>query len=278
MPDMDVIASMQTTTWRTVKGLLAGILLLAGGCASNCNVLSSSHSFACNATMAAMAVPAIPVAMVSEVREAHKDKTYRENTWRLLQAGDPRTVAACVLSCSLPDRFDRKTLHEIYLRNADQVIKWWGDRPLSEQMPVLMEAYLYKARTVRDNDPAQAEAWLRKAAALTRASGIEKALTSSEFFANTVSVSHYDGVADDIQEELIGLRYSGIPGRAAEPDILKDRCQAVAAWPPAWKSPASADFDLKLICKMAYAKQFKQVLAPTSLPGVIDGVRDPLEP
>lgn len=277
MPDV----SNTTQTWFTgrARSLIAGASLLLTGCAtSNCNILSTSHSLGCNAMYAALAVPMVPVALVSNAVDDRHDNAQRADTWRRLQAGEPAAVAACVLGCyNLPEKVSRETEHAVYEHSVEQVIAWWGDHPEPAQMPALMKAYFYKGATVMASDPIQAEVYLRKAAALSVDPHIAPALSSTEFGASRNNTSYYDDLAENIQARLIVLRYRGIPGREPEPAVLKDRCQAVAAWPPAWVT-TEAKYNLQLACAFAYMEQFEGKFAPSGVPAVIDGVADPLSP
>lgn len=125
-------------------------------------------------------------------------------------------------------------------------------------------------------DPARAEVYLRKATALSVDPRMPKALSSTEFKAYVYNEPYYDELAENIQARLIELRYRGIPGRTPEPDVLKNRCQAVAAWPPAWR-PTGAKFKLSMACESAYLQVFDK-WPPKDTPAVVDGVVDPIEP
>lgn len=269
---------MRTWTTKRLRGLILGSGLLLGGCATDhCNILSSSHSLGCNAMYAALIVPMVPVALVSNAVDDRRDNARRADRWRRLQAGEPAAVAACALGCyDLPDKLSKETQHAVYERSIEQVIAWWGAHPLPAQMPVLMKAYFYKGATLMDSDPTQAEAYLRKAAALAADPRMAPALNSTEFAADHFNESYYDELAERIQAHLIVLRYRGIAGRPANPAVLKDRCQAVGAWPPAWMS-TEAKYNLQLACDFAYIEQFDK-LSPSGIPAVIDGIADPIVP
>lgn len=270
---------MQTWFGVRQRSLIVSSALLLSGCAtSNCNILSSNHSLGCNAMYAALAVPMAPVALVSNAVDDQRDSARRAEKWRRLQAGEPAAVAACVLGCyDLPEKLGKETEHAVYEHSVEQVIAWWGDHPLPSQMPALMKAYFYKGATLMSSDPIQAEVYLRKAAALSVDPRMAPALSSTEFGADHNNSSYYDQLAEDIQANLIVLRYRGVPGRQPEPAVLKDRCQAVAAWPPAWME-MDAKYNLQLACAFAYMRQFEGKLAPSGVPAVIDGVADPLSP
>lgn len=271
--------TMQTWFSGHLRGLIVSSSLLLSGCAtSNCNILSSDHSLGCNAMYAALAVPMVPVALVSNAVDDQRSSAQRAEKWRHLQAGEPAAVATCVLGCyDLPEKLSKETRHAVYERSVEQVIAWWGDHPLPSQMPALMKAYFYKGATMMTSDPIQAEVYLRKAAALSVDPHIAPALSTPEFGADRNNTSYYDDLAENIQARLIVLRYRGIPGREPEPAVLKDRCQAVAAWPPAWVT-TEAKYNLQLACAFAYMEQFEGKLAPSGVPAVIDGVADPLSP
>lgn len=269
-----------STTTRISRRLrwmvIASSLLLAGCATQNCNILSTSHSFGCNAMYAALIVPAIPVALVSSAAETHRDHVRLSETWRLLQANDPPTVAHCVLGCDLPEKVKREQQDAFYERNVEQVIAWWGEHPEPAQLPILMKAYTYKGARRMKDDPLQAEMYLRKAAALSADPRMAKALESSEFHADAYNENYYDDLVERIQAGLITLRYRGVPGRDPRPQVLQDRCQAVAAWPSAWMT-TGAKYKLELACDFAYSSVFGKV-APMGQPGVVDGVLDPVEP
>jgi hypothetical protein len=259
-----------------LRGLMVGGSLLLTGCASgNCNILSTSHSFGCTAMYAALAVPMAPVALASNAMDDHRNKAWREDVWRHLQANEPAAVATCVLDClNLPDRLSRQTQHEVYERSVEQVIAWWGEHPEPAQLPALMKAFYYKGTMMMDTDPTQAEVYLRKSAALSVDPRMTAALNTPDFGARINNMSYYDELAENIQANLIVLRYRGLPGREPERAALKDRCQAVAAWPPAWMTSEVKD-NLQRACEFAYIKQFDK-LAPSGIPVVVEGVVDPL--
>lgn len=220
----------------------------------------------------------VPVALVSNAVDDQRDSARRAEKWRHLQAGEPDAVAACVLGCyDLPEKLSKETEHAVYEHSVEHVITWWGDHPLPSQMPALMKAYYYKGATMMASDPVQAELYLRKAAALSVNPQITPALNSREFGAYRNNLSYYNELAEDIQANLIVLRYRGIPGREPDPAVLKDRCQAIAAWPPAWMD-SEAKYNLQLACAFAYMRQFEGKLAPSGVPAMIDGVVDPLLP
>jgi len=253
---------------------VASGLWLAGCASQNCNILSTSHSFGCKAMYVALAVPALPVALASNAMDNHRDRKRQEETWRLLQANDPATVARCALGCYLPEKLGKEQDFAAFERSVELVIAWWGEHPEPAQMPVLMKAYAYKGAKLADTDPVQAEVFLRKAAALAADPRMTKALDSFEYSAYVYNQGYYDDVAENIQVSLIVLRYRGIPGRAPAPEVLKDRCQAIAAWPPAWMT-SGADYHLELICGLAYSRVFDK-WSPTGTPAVVKGVLDPV--
>ncbi|SFR94721.1 hypothetical protein SAMN05216570_1038 [Dyella sp. OK004] len=256
---------------------IASSLLLAGCATNNCNILSTSHSFGCNAMYAALIVPAVPIGLASNAIDNQRDRSRRADTWRRLQANDPATVAHCVLGCYLPEKLSKEAEHAAFERSVEQVIAWWGDHPQPSQMPILMRAYLYKGGTMMTSDPTQAETYLRKAAALSVDPRIAAALNSTEFNAYVYNQPFYDEIAETIQAQLITLRYRGMLGREADPSILKDHCQAVAAWPPAWMK-MEAGYNLQRACASAYMQQYHDKLPPSGTPAVIDGVLDPIAP
>lgn len=271
--------TMHTWISKRLRGLIVGSGLLLGGCATDhCNILSTNHSFGCNAMYAALIVPMVPVALVSNAVDDRRDSARRADRWRRLQAGEPAAVAACALGCyDLPEKLSKETKDAVYERSIEQVIAWWGAHPLPTQMPALMKAYFYHGATLLTSDPMQAEAYLRKAAALAADPRIAPALNSSEFGADHFNESYYDMLAESIQADLMVLRYRGIPGRPPDPAVLKDHCQAVAAWPPAWMT-TEAKYNLQLACEFAYMRQFDDKLPPSGIPAVIDGIADPLLP
>jgi hypothetical protein len=215
-------------------------------------------------------------ALVSGAMEHWRDGRQRADTWRRLQASEPATVAACVIGCYLPTDVDATARNLAYERSVEQVITWWDRAPQTSQLPVLMKAYLHRGEAKMESNPLQAEADLRKAAALAADPRIAAALDSGEFGASKYNESYYDDLAQSIQANLIVLRYRGIPGRQADPAVLKDRCQAISAWPPAWMKDAEfTKIDMKSACSMAYRRQFNHTLPPDGMPGVIDGLADP---
>lgn len=226
---------------RRLRWIVAASGLLAGCATQNCNILSRSHSFGCNAMYAALMVPALPVALASNAMDSHREYKRTEETWRLLQANDPATVAHCALGCYLPEKLSKEQDFAAFERSVEQVVAWWGEHPEPAQMPVLMKAYAYKGAKLADTDPVRAEDFLRKAAALAADPRMAKALDSVEYSAYVYNYGYYDDVAENIQASLIALRHRGIPGRAPAPEVLEDRCQAIAAWSPAWMT-TDADY------------------------------------
>jgi nucleotide-binding universal stress UspA family protein len=215
-------------------------------------------------------------ALVSNAMEGWRDSRQRADTWQRLQANEPATVATCVIGCDLPVDLDATTRDAALERSVKQVITWWGRAPQPSQMPSVMKAYLSSGEAMMQSDPAGAEAALHQAAALAADPRIVPALDSAEFGASQYNESYYDDVAERIQANLIVLHYRGLPGRQPDPSVLKDRCQAITAWPAAWmQGPEFAREDLKRACSMAYMRQFNNAMPPTDVPTVIDGVADP---
>jgi len=97
-----------------------------------------------------------------------------------------------------------------------------------------MVAYLRKGESLMKSDPAQADFLLRQAAAWSTDPRIVEGLKAPDFGATNYNDSYYNDIAESIQENLMILRYRGIAGRQPDLNILKDHCQAIAAWPPAW--------------------------------------------
>ncbi|WP_266158834.1 hypothetical protein [Dyella silvatica] len=225
---------------RRPQCLVLGLLLLLNGCATNsCNILSTDHSLGCKAAYAVLAVPMVPEALWSKAVD-HRDDD---------------------------DMAAKQAAHE---QSADQLITWWGDDPPSEQMPELLKAYFYKGTRRMTSDPTQADVYLRKAAGLAADPRIVPRL-------NAYDVSYFDYLAKNIQADLMLLRYRGTRDRQPEPSVLKDRCQAIAAWPPAWMTSAAND-NLRLACVQAYRQQFDIRLPPSGTHAVIDGIADPIVP
>lgn len=276
----DASDTMPTRIPEAAKSLLVGALVLLGGC-SNCNILSSNNSLGCKTGMAAGMVVLAPVALASNAMDSHRDRVREADNLKLLQKGDPLMTARCVLRCNLPEKLDRDTYLALYRGSVDKVIAWWGDHPLPTQKPVVMVAFLRKAARLRDSDPVQSEAWLRKAAALSVDPETGASLSSTEFGAYTWSTGSYTEAARDIQSDLMLLRYKGIPGRAADEGALTQRCQAIAAWPPAWlaepgEKVAAADA-LQTACRSAYSDQFHTYRLEDTRP-LVEGILDPLSP
>ncbi|KAF1003412.1 MAG: hypothetical protein GAK28_04697 [Luteibacter sp.] len=271
---------MPTRIPEVTKGLLVGALLLLGGC-GNCNLLSSGNSFGCKAGLAAGVVVLAPVALASNAMDAHRDRAREADNLKLLKQGDPLMTARCVIRCDLPDKLDKATDMALYRGSVDKVIAWWGDHPLPTQKPVLMVAFLRKAAPLMDSDPAQAERWLRKAAALSVDPETGASLSSTEFAANTWSMGSYTDAVQDIQSALMALRYKGIPGRAADQGALTERCQAIAAWPPTWlaepREKVAARNALQTACRSAYSRQFHTYRLDDDRP-VVEGILDPIDP
>lgn len=257
--------------------------LFVSGCASCGSVLSSSRS--CDVPLVVGAILAAPVAGPA-VLLSNGAKEYRENrkqaeNWRLLQAGDPATVAACVIGCDLPSAStdeEKQQRREVFRHGTELVISWWSEDPLPAQIPALMIAYYRKGAQLMKSDPAQADSLLRKAAAWSTDPRIKQGLEMSEFGAAKYNHNRYNGIVESIHEKLIILRYHGVPGRNPNPNILKDSCQAITAWPPAWKQNSSSKslrLDLIPACNSAYRELFGKRL-PDDMPIITDSVLDSL--
>ena len=67
------------------------------------------------------------------------------------------------------------------------------------------------------------------------------------------------------------LRHRGTAERQPDPDLLKDNCQAIVAWPPAW----DRRMNLSPACRGAYRELFEKDF-PDDMPIITDSVIDPL--
>lgn len=206
----------------------------------------------------------------------------QRSNWNKFQSGDFYTAVDCMRGCDglFPDDIDYKPQVQ---RATDLVLTQVIKPPFPGvdgwKLPVLMNAYLKEGELLLDSDPKQAEIYLRKAAALSLDRQMTVAVEShgSPFYVR----DDYDAMLIDIQANLMVLQYRGVGKRKPNPSILKDRCQAVAAWPAPWlhRNVSPNDLDtmaadgLAEACNNAYLKQFGDVSTTiTSVPGIIDPI------
>ncbi|WP_241288458.1 hypothetical protein [Burkholderia stabilis] len=229
---------------------LTGVLAL-GACSQDCgNLLAGSHSTSCNIAWGAAMVAVAPVALVSGAIDDHRRNAREEETWRRWKAGDPPVVAQCVVDCQLPLRVTQSSSDEydqLFARSLDQIVAWWGEHPTAGQLPVVAVAYKYKGQRLMKSDPAAAEAFLRKAAAMVAAPDMAEGLKSDYFPMGVVlnNTRYYEKAAQQIQESLMILRFKK-EGAGAD----QFRCQPVAAWPPSYP------VELDDACRTAYQRLY----------------------
>jgi len=270
----------KTTRFAGWAASLLGALSISGctGCGS---AAMGSGNSACWAPVIAGAVLVAPVAVPAQLlfnaADKHRENAKRDENWRKMLAEDPATVAICVIGCDWPEvstDADRQRQREVYRHGVDLVIAWWGENPQPSQIPALMVAYYRKGARLMKSDPAQADFFLRQAAVWSTDPRIVQGLKEREFGGTRYNDYFYNEIVSWTQENLMILRYRGIDGRQPDPDILKDRCQAIAAWPPAWNQEYSST-NPDSACRSAYKELFEKKF-PTDMPTITDSVIDPV--
>lgn len=280
-----------TQIGKWAASLLCALAVSGCGCKPDFFFSSTGECVAVAAGVVLLAPVWVPAVLISKAVDEHSLNKYnneaRAENWRLLQAEDPATVAACVIGCDVPlvsANAEEQRQREVYWHGVDLVIAWWGKDPRPAQIPALMVAYLRKGESLMQSDPARADSLLRQAAAWSTDPRIVEGLEASEFGA-TDRHGHYrnggyydNDIAKSIQKNLMILRYRGIAGRQPDLNILKDRCQAIAAWPPAWRDGEDKSISkehLSSACGSAYRELFGKEWSD-KLPVIIDSVIDPL--
>ncbi|VWC66832.1 hypothetical protein BLA18112_01613 [Burkholderia lata] len=249
-------------------------VLALGACSSDCsNLLSGSHSTACNLAWGAAIVAVAPVALVSSAIDDHRQNEREEETWKRWKAGDPPVVARCVVNCQLPLRVtqsDSGEYKQLFARSLDQIIAWWGEHPTPGQLPVVAVAYQYKGQRLMESDPAAAEAYLRKAAVMVAEPEMAEGLESDYFPVGVVSNNkgYYEKAAQEIQESLMILRFR--KNGASADDF---RCQPIAAWPPSY--PVKLDDACRHAYQGLYDPEYKKISYTYQR---IDSVYEPVRP
>lgn len=252
--------------------LLFAVAVLAGGCA-RCNVLEEHHSPGCNAKLVAAVILVAPAALASAAFEGVHDGVGQRHQRRLILAGDRAVTAKCVWMCDSYNHLDDASA--LQQRSVERVIEWWGMDSPWEQAPIVMKAYLLRSEASMDSDPAAAERYLRRAAALAADPRMLRALKAKFPDMSSYDLNVYDEMANKVQARLIRFHYRGIPGRAGDPSELSTNCRAVAAWPPAWYQGDTerAERELGYLCRGIQASESQpddHPVAPVLGRGVIE--------
>lgn len=103
---------MRISIQRIILGM--GSLVLLGGCASNCNILSSSNSLGCDVALGTgfiLAAPiGVPVALLSDAasnaRERRMAREWRETMQTRLAEGDADAIRECLADCLHAWKYD----------------------------------------------------------------------------------------------------------------------------------------------------------------------------